>query len=159
MKSAIIYHSIHHKNTEKIARAMAEEIGSRLLTVDEAKEITGPEFAIVGLGSGIFFSKHHRHLLNFVSSWQGLPSNCFIFSTAGLRFLHKWWHSELLARLEKRHCRVWGQFCSPGWDTVGPLKYIGGIHRGRPNQNDLELARRFAREAVEQFQNEAGVTT
>ena len=37
-----------------------------------------------------------------------------------------------------------GEACYPGWDTVGPLRWFGGIQRGHPNANDLEHARQFA---------------
>lgn len=59
------------------------------------------------------------------------------------------WHRELVKILEGRGCRVLGPFCSPGWDTVGPLKYFGGIHRGRPNESDLMRAKIFAREVLD----------
>jgi hypothetical protein len=43
--------------------------------------------------------------------------------------------------------------CFPGWDTVGPLKWIGGIQKGRPNQRDLEQAAAFARSVVDTWEN------
>lgn len=36
MSALIIYHSIHHGNTEKIARAIAEVLKARLVKSDEA---------------------------------------------------------------------------------------------------------------------------
>lgn len=45
--------------------------------------------------------------------------------------------------LEKRF-NVIGEFFCKGFDTWGPFKIIGGINRGRPNEQDLEKAKKFA---------------
>ena len=148
MQIAILYHSIHHHNTERIAKAMAEGIGARALTLTEARHERNPQWDLLGLGSGIFFGKHHPQLLQFAREYPTLPRHCFVFSTAGLRFLAPLWHRHLLGILRGRGCEVIGQFCAPGWDTVGPLKYIGGIHRGRPAPRDDRRAAAFAQQMV-----------
>lgn len=148
MRAAVIHLSIHHQNTLRIAAAMARSLDAQLLSLDETHTLAHTEWDLVGLGSGIFFSKHHRKLLEFAARWPDLPRDCFVYSTAGIKFLYPYWHRALVKRLEERGCRVLGQFCSPGWDTVGPLKYIGGIHRGRPNARDLQQAATFAHEVL-----------
>jgi hypothetical protein len=42
--------------------------------------------------------------------------------------------------------RVVGTFCCPGFDTWWPLRLVGGLNKGRPNEADLTRAREFARE-------------
>jgi hypothetical protein len=37
------------------------------------------------------------------------------------------------------------EFMCPGWNTNTFLKAFGGINKGRPNAEDLEKAREFAR--------------
>jgi flavodoxin len=150
MRIAIVHVSIHHKNTERIAEAMAGAIGAELLTISQARELEFPGWDVLGLGSGIFFGKHHRQLLEFAEQSREIPNECFVFSSAGIRFLYPLWHRPLVRVLQKRGCRILGQFCSPGWDTVGPLQYLGGIHRGRPNAKDLERAARFAKSMIQQ---------
>jgi hypothetical protein len=41
-----------------------------------------------------------------------------------------------------------GAFSCPGWDTWGPLRIFGGICAGRPNKEDLEKARNFAKDLL-----------
>jgi flavodoxin len=149
VNAAIIYLSLHHQNTERIAKAMSEALGATLLTVAEARVQSAAAWDLVGLGSGIFFGKHHVQLLEFAADAPNLPQNCFVFSTAGLKSLSGLWHRPLVRILQRRGCQVVGQFCAPGWDTVGPLKVIGGIHRGRPNASDLQRAARFAQQTLE----------
>jgi len=38
-----------------------------------------------------------------------------------------------------------GEFSCRGWDTFGLLKLIGGINKGRPDEQDLKRAEDFAR--------------
>lgn len=47
--------------------------------------------------------------------------------------------------LVKHGLSVVGDFSCKGWDTNSFLKLFGGINKGRPNADDLEEARIFAR--------------
>ncbi|XZE32950.1 hypothetical protein SH501x_003721 [Pirellulaceae bacterium SH501] len=148
MRIAIVHLSIHHHNTESIAKAMADSAQAELIPMAEIANHDLTRFELLGIGSGIFFGMHHTRVLRFAEESPYLPNKCFVFSTAGIRWIYRLWHYPLVRILENRGCEVIGQFCSPGWDTVGPLKYIGGIHRGRPKARDLEQARQFARRIV-----------
>jgi flavodoxin len=152
MRIVIVQHSVHHHNTEKLAEAMARSVHCDVITLHDARDTDLSSCDLMGIGSGIFFGKHHPRVLEFALEHRPLPKACFVFSTAGIRWLYPMWHRPLVTILERSGCRVIAQFCSPGWDTVGPLKYIGGIHRGRPNAKDLESASRFAVKTVEQLQ-------
>jgi hypothetical protein len=44
-----------------------------------------------------------------------------------------------------------GDFSCNGWDTWGPLKLVGGTNKGRPNEQDLQEARVFARGLKEKY--------
>jgi hypothetical protein len=118
------------------------------LTVDEAKGENLSQYDLIGLGSGIFFSSHHRALLRLAREHPTLPAKAFLFSTAGLPWLHRIWHRALRTTLVNRGIRIVGEACYPGWDTVGPLRWIGGIQRGHPNSHDLERAQQFAARMV-----------
>jgi len=146
MRVAVIHHSVHHHNTQVIAQSIAEAMKGEAFPLSEAVGMPEAEWDVLGLGSGIFFSKHHPQLLEFAQHRAHLPQHCFVFSTAGIRSLYRLWHQPLVHVLHQRHCQVMGQFCSPGWDSAGPLKYIGGIHRGRPNVRDQQRAAEFGRE-------------
>jgi flavodoxin len=145
MRAAIVYYSRHHDNTRRIAEAMAPEINAELLSVDAAVQKDLGKFDLIGLGSGIYFGRHHPTLYEFVRKMKDMPTHCFVFSTAGLASLRPVWHWRLVRFLRKRGVTVVGDFCCPGWDTVGPLRFIGGIHRKRPNVDDIRRAAEFAR--------------
>lgn len=145
MRAAIVYKSIHHGNTRRIAETIAVALRAELYTVDEAASLDASQFDLVGLGSGIYFYRHHRDLRRLVANWPKVPAKSFIFSTAGTASLAAWFHGSLRRLVRRRGSEVVGEFSCPGFDTFGPLWLIGGIHRGRPNKQDLARAAEFAK--------------
>ena len=144
MNTLIIYTSVHHQNTEKVAKVMAEELEADLLPVGQAQSRTLAGYDLVGFGSGIYFMKHHKTLLQFVETLPAvIGRRAFIFSTSGEGGIRK--HAALREKLLYRGFTIVGEFSCKGWDTFGPMKLIGGINKGRPNAEDLEGARVFAR--------------
>ena len=68
MKTWIVYASVHHQNTEKVAKVMAEELGADLVPVSQAQPETLMEYDLIGFGSGIYGGKFHKTLLQFAES-------------------------------------------------------------------------------------------
>ena len=143
LRTAIVYASVHHGNTRQIAEVLASEMSADVFTTDNPPE-TFADYDLVGLGSGIYFGRHHWSIRQLVASWNEPPKRVFVFSTAGLPFLRYFQHASLRGRLRKKGCKIVGEFCCRGWDTVGPLWLFGGINRKRPNERDLKRAGQFA---------------
>jgi flavodoxin len=142
MKTLIVYASVHHQNTGKVAKVMAEALGAELIQVANAKPDMLAPYDLVGFGSGIYFGKHHKTLLQFVETLPtATQKRAFVFSTSGDGKIH---HAALKEKLASRGFTMVDEFCCRGWDTVGPLKLFGGINKGRPDENDLAAARAFA---------------
>ncbi len=147
MRNLIIYASIHHGNTEKVAREIGAVLDARLVKFHEITREDMDKAEVIGFGSGIYFAKFHKGLIDLV---KGLPEmkgkKVFFFSTSGMKangFFNKA-HDKFRKILEEKGFEVLGDFNCPGHDTYSLLKFIGGIHKGRPNQKDLEKARKFA---------------
>jgi flavodoxin len=146
---AIVYASVHHGNTQKVADVLSVELSADTFTVAQASGIELSQYDLVGVGSGIYFGRHHTSLLELVDRWRTPPRKTFIFSTAGLPILRWCQHAVLRQRLKAKKCLVLAEFCCRGWDTVGPLWLMGGINRKHPNAKDLQRARDFARQLKE----------
>jgi len=145
MKSIIIFQSVHKGNTKKIAEALAGELGSKLVKPGEIEVNSLKDYDLIGFGSGIYFWQHHRDILALAEKIPfSTGQKTFIFSTAGLPQFKLLWHSALRNILKEKGFKIVGEFSSPGHDEVGPLKMIGGINKGRPNEDDIEKAREFA---------------
>ena len=146
MKTLIIYASIHNGNTEKIARTMAEALDAKLVKPNEIKINELSEYDLIGFGSGIYFGKHHKSLLDLVSKLQ-LQNNkkAFIFSTRGLfpmSLCHKIFKKQLLGK----GFNIIGEFSCKGFDDYGPFKLIGGINKNKPDEKNLDNAKKFTTE-------------
>ncbi len=149
MKTLIVYASIHHKNTEKVAKTIASELQSKTTPFFEAKEEDLEKVDIVGFGSGVYYSKFHKGLIKFVESLPDMNGKkAFLFSTAGMRknIILNRAHSHFKKILKEKNFEIIGEFDCLGWDTNGLLEKIGGINKGKPNEEDFKNAKKFAQE-------------
>lgn len=154
-KTLIICQSIHHGNTMKVAETIAKELNAE---VKKPSEITAEEvgkYDLVGFGSGIYDDKHHLSLLALA---EKLPNNhgkkAFIFSTSGIpvsvfgnKFMENYMpkaHSALKNILVSKEYEILDEIIFPGFNTNVFLKYLGGVNKGRPNENDLNKDKEFA---------------
>lgn len=145
MKSIIIFESVHKGNTRKIAEALAGELNAKLVKTTAVDVNNLSNYDLIGFGSGIYFWRHHQDILALAEKIPpSTGQKVFIFSTAGLPQFKLVWHSALRNILKKKNFRIVGEFSCKGHDEVGPLKMIGGINKGRPNEDDIRKAREFA---------------
>jgi len=162
MKVLIIYCSVHHGNTEKIVKAMAEVLDAEMVGIKDMRGRDLSEYGLIGFGSGIYFGTHHRSLLRFADKLPELRGKRgFIFSTSGIgnagNMVHNirlgisHYHVPLRKKLAAKGLDIRGEFNCRGFDTAGPLKIIGGIRKGRPDKRDIKRARTFAAGLLEKL--------
>jgi flavodoxin len=148
MKTLIIYISIHHGNTEKVAKVIANMLDADLLQVEQVDASMLERYDLIGFGSGIYVGKHHKNLLDFADKLPMMRNKkAFIFSTSGLRkmwFIHNF-DKPLKKKLQGKGFDIIGEFSCRGYDTSQAAMIVGGINRGRPNARDLKQAEDFAR--------------
>lgn len=149
LRVALVCASKHHGNTQRVAAAMAVAVGAVLLTPEQAEADGLGEYDLVGFGSGVYFGRPDRRLRRLIAALPRLPPSAFVFTTSGLPCLWRLYHFGLRRRLRSRGCRVTGDFACAGWDTVGPLAWIGGLHRRRPDADDCLRAKRFIAVQIE----------
>jgi len=128
---------------------MATVLDAKLIKLNETDRPALADHDLIGFGSGIYFGKHDRRLLGLVDNLplQTHNKKAFVFSTSGLnkgRVLNNF-NRRLKRKLEKRGFSIIDEFSCRGFDTVGPLILIGGINKGRPDEQDLEAAADFAK--------------
>jgi flavodoxin len=146
-KTLLVYKSVHHQNTARIAHEIAGVLGADCAAPAECSysRLSGCE--LLGIGSGVYYGRPHDELLQWV---RGLPDGyardlpVFIFTTSGLPVLAKLWHRPLKAALAEKGYDVIAEFACRGFDTWGPLWLTGGLNRAHPDERDLQRAREFA---------------
>jgi flavodoxin len=150
MKTLIVLVSYHHKNTEKIAQAIANTLGDTTIqTPQQADPNNLAGYDLLGFGSGIYFGKNDKNLLAFVDSLPQLNGKkAFIFSTSGVDGKIPKFNKQLREKLQTKEATIVGEFNCPALDTYGLLKIRGGLNKGRPNNEDLKNAEAFAQTLI-----------
>lgn len=145
MRSLIIYKSIHHRNTEKIAKVIAEVLEADLSDLDDTNKDIIKDYDLIGFGSGIYYSKPHKKLIRFVEELENVKNKkAFVFSTSGKE--ESKFNDLLKEKLSDKGFKVTGGFNCKGFDTWGPLKLIGGINKGKPSMQEFKKAGIFAKD-------------
>ncbi|NML50161.1 flavodoxin [Streptomyces sp. R302] len=157
MKAVIVCASVSHGNTRRVADCMAQVLGAKVVSPEEADpaELAGAD--LVGFGSGVFYGRLHRSLTDFVKALpggsggdggdggSGGAGTAFVFATSGFPEMPLAPFTRPLVRLlEGKGFKVNANFTCRALDTVMPLKLIGGVNKHRPNADDLASARAFA---------------
>jgi len=147
LKTLIIYYSEHHGNTEKVAKAMAETVNAVLVRSEDfdlkAFKQAISQYDCFGLGSGIYSGRHHKIILDLVDGFPDkFNKKVFIFSTSGVDALSHGYHNSLKNALNSKGINIIGEFNCLGFDTA---LISSGINHGKPDEKDLEDARRFVK--------------
>lgn len=147
----IAYISKHRGNTHKIAKAISDELGAELKKVEEVTPEKLMSYDLIGLSSGIYAFGMHRKIKKLIKKiGNGNGKKVFLVSTSadptGSRY-----HKGIKKLLEKKNFKLIGEFNCPG--AYYPLLLFGkkGINTGRPNSEDIEKAKEFAREIIEKL--------
>jgi len=149
MKTLIIYKSYHKMNTEKVAKAIAQEMNAKLAKVENIKPEDLIEYDLIGFGSGIYGSRFHKTIYAFLKKMPSMNKNAFVFFTSA-NFGEKHLMKE---KLSEKGCNVIGEFnCSGEYSPMGfnlnsegKLALIVGREKGHPDEKDIESARVFAK--------------
>ncbi len=147
MKCLIVCESVHHGNTEKIAKAMRRELKADLKKPSEVGSIES--YDLIGFGSGIYHARHHRSLFEFVGRLDLKDKKVFVFSTAGMPFLTFFNHLHLKSKLKSAGAEIVGDVSYPGLNTHGPYGFIGGLNKNKPGNNEIKKARDFAKKLAQ----------
>jgi flavodoxin len=132
---------------------MAKVLNAEILPPSKVDPSSLKEYDIVGWGAGVYSAQHHPSMLFLAERMPPSPGKkAFLFTTTGApkiafndEFIAKN-HNKLRDVLKSKGCEIVGEFSCRGWNTNSFLKYLGGLNRGHPNEEDLERAERFASE-------------
>jgi len=158
MKTLIICISVHQGNTRKVAERMAKVLDADMISPNDFDVKELKRYDLIGLGSGIYDYKHHVSLLKLAENLPDLNrKRVFLFSTSGI--IRKSFHDELKRRLSEKNAVMVDDFYCKGFNknnvrdnlnflenfAIDFLQWIGGMNKGRPNEEDLKKAEEFAK--------------
>lgn len=79
--------------------------------------------------------------MKFASEHLPADKKIFLISTYGVAGKHS--EDSIRRIIMEKNCEVIGSYGCLGFDTFGPLKLIGGLHKDRPNEEEIAGAVRF----------------
>ena len=141
MRKAIVYTSVHHGNTEKLVKRIAEECQVDLIDAIKQMNADLNDYDMIGFASGIYYSKFHQSILKFSEENLSADKKVFLICTYGGSANFK----SIEQILNKKHASVVGKFGCKGYDTFGPFKLVGGIAKGHPDEEDMKNAVEFVK--------------
>lgn len=139
MKTAIIYFSKHHGNTKKLLDAIQEKhCDVDLYDVTEKKPVDLSGYDRIGFASGIYYSKFHKSVLQFVKDAMPLGKETFFIYTYGAK---KNGYTKAVAEAAlSRGAVILGEYGCFGFNTYGPFKLFGGMAKGHPDDDEIAKA-------------------
>jgi len=147
LKVAIAYYSQHHGNTKKLLDAIKNLGDVKLINVVECKEADLSVYDIIGFASGTYFAKFSKAVIEFAKNNLPDKKQVFLIYTYGVK---RDYTKGMKRIIEEKSCRLLGSYGCRGFDTFGPLKLIGGIAKGHPDENDLKGAIEFFRKIIQE---------
>ena len=141
MRKAIVYTSVHHGNTEKLVKRIAEECQVDLIDAIKQMNADLNDYDMIGFASGIYYSKFHQSILKFSEENLSADKKVFLICTYGGSANFE----SIEQILNKKHASVVGKFGCKGYDTFGPFKLVGGIAKGHPDEEDIKNAVEFVK--------------
>lgn len=145
MEIAIAYYSQHHGNTKKLLDAIKGLADVKLINVVECKKSDLSGYDIIGFASGTYFGKFSKAVVEFAKN--NLPNGkpVFLINTYGVKGNYT---KEMERIIWEKSCQLLGIYGCRGFDTFGPLKLVGGIAKGHPDESDIKGAIEFFMEII-----------
>ncbi len=141
MKTAIVYYSKHHNNTQKLITEIAKK--QEITMIDVAKnpnaDLSG--YDLIGFASGIYYSKFHKTVLQFAE--KNLPKNSKVFFLYTYGAKKTGYTKAIADSVSKKDAQILGEYGCFGFNTFGPFKLIGGIAKNHPDADELRDAVTF----------------
>lgn len=132
---AVIYASIHHKNTERVAKFIAQQISAELFDIMRDEPPSQDSYEILILASGIYFGEMNKKLRDYVAGAIVAGKKVILCYTCGMNVRD--YTKSMKSLLKSRGSVILGSVGCRGYDTYGLFAKLGGIAKGRPNEADM----------------------
>lgn len=138
MKLAIIYASVHHKNTLKLLEAIKSKY-PEIELFDATKVVLKDlmSYDIIGIASGIYFNKFHKSIAPFLENNLPEHKKVFLMYTSGAAVD---FGKDIIPIIQQKKCSHIGTYGCRGFDTFAPFKLIGGLQKGHPTLDEINGA-------------------
>ena len=112
-----------------------------MVEAEDASKVDVSSYDLIGLASGIYYQKFHKDVLNWAEQNPPQGKRVFFLYTYGVK--RNGYLDAIKQIAVSKGAKIMGSYDCPGFDTFGPFKLIGGIAKGRPNEEHVAGAVSF----------------
>ena len=141
MNTAIVYVSLHHGSAKKLVDTIAAKHDVTLLNAATTPTADLSGYDLIGFASGVAYGKFYKQMNAFIEHNLPQAKRVFFLYTCGRN--DKDFAAPMKAVAEQKGCTVAGSYGCSGFDTYGPLKLIGGLNKGHPDEQEIKGAVEF----------------
>ena len=142
LRTAIVYQSPHHGNTKKLLDAIVNAYPEVELIQAGNEPFDPAGYDAIGFASGVYAGKLHRKVRKVLDELSGIGKKAFFLYTCGDNEGGKY-GERYVQTLQDKGFESCGYFWCVGHDSFGPLRLVGGIHKGKPDTDDQKDAVSF----------------
>jgi len=142
MKTAIVYYSKHHGNTEKLVQAICrahEDVEAINILNGEKKDLS--RYELVGVASGIYGGNFSKNVMNYLNENLKAGQKVFLLYTYAMKMDH--YTNSVRKTLIEKSADIVGEYGCQGYNTFGPFKIVGGTAKGHPTEEEISGAVKF----------------
>jgi len=153
LRTVIVYRSKHHGNTKKLVDAIVtahpeiDTIDVGALGKNEYPDLS--PYHVIIMASGIYYGNFDKDLLRVADHCLRNGDKVVGLMTYGGQA--KFNGRDLDGVCRMKFANLLCMYGCPGFDTYGPFKLVGGMNKGRPNQEDIDGAVAFYDRLVEDY--------
>lgn len=153
LRTVIVYRSKHHGNTKKLVDAIVtahpeiDTIDVGALGKNEYPDLS--PYHVIIMASGIYYGNFDKDLLRVADHCLRDGDKVVGLMTYGGQA--KFNGRDLDGVCRMKFANLLCMYGCPGFDTYGPFKLVGGMNKGRPNQEDIDGAVAFYDRLVEDY--------
>lgn len=153
LRTVIVYRSKHHGNTKKLVDAIVtahpeiDTINVGALGKNEYPDLS--PYHVIIMASGIYYGNFDKDLLRVADHCLRDGDKVVGLMTYGGQA--KFNGRDLDGVCRMKFANLLCMYGCPGFDTYGPFKLVGGMNKGRPNQEDIDGAVAFYDRLVEDY--------
>lgn len=136
-KKIIVYQSSHHQNTEKLVLQLARALECDTCPIDQTDRLNLSQYTEVVFAGGVYYGKPAESLTQYIKINAGSlkDKKIHLILTSGVAF--KSYILNFKKMVEDLGLKVDKTFHCKGFSSYGILKYIGGVAKGHPNDDDI----------------------
>ena len=140
-KAVIVYASLHHQNTYKVVKSVANKFDITLIDASKQQYADLSAYDMIGFASGIDFGKFYPAVEQFLEN--NLPENKQVFFIYTCAKNNNRFTLSIKEKALKKLAVIMGEYGCKGYNTYGPLKLIGGINKNHPSKKEINDAVSF----------------